>query len=290
MNCTRLRLSVTHKITLSIMPELPEVETTCRGIAIHIVGRRIADVRVNNPNLRWPVPVDELTTRLPGRKILSVTRRAKYLLFDCGNGHLITHLGMSGSLRILEQATPADKHEHIEIFFSHGTVLRFRDPRRFGSVLWTDQAPDRHALLASLGPEPLDEDFNAEYLFKQTRRRRCCIKNLIMDSHIVTGIGNIYASEALFHAGIRPGKSAARLSRESCSRLVLAIQQVLTRAIDAGGTTLQDFTDSNGKAGYFSQCLYVYAREGENCLQCSNIIKRKVIGQRSSFYCPYCQK
>ena len=272
------------------MPELPEVETTCRGIATHIVGRSISEVRVNNPNLRWPVPVDELQTRMPGQKILSVSRRAKYLLFDCMNGHLIIHLGMSGSLRIVDQNTPADKHEHIEILFSHGTVLRFRDPRRFGAVLWTDQAPDRHALLASLGPEPLDDKFNTEYLYKQTRNRRCCIKNLIMDSHIVTGIGNIYASEALFHAGIRPGKSAARLSRQSCSRLVIAIQQVLTRAIAAGGTTLQDFTDSNGKAGYFKQSLFVYAREGDNCLQCNNIIKRKVIGQRSSFYCPNCQK
>jgi len=272
------------------MPELPEVETTRRGISSHIVDQVITEVRINNPHLRWPVPVDELQSALPRQKILSVDRRAKYLLLDCGNGHLIVHLGMSGSLRILKQSVPAEKHEHVEIFFKNGSVLRLRDPRRFGAVLWTDKLPQTHTLLASLGPEPLSDDFNAEYLFKQTRKRRCCIKNLIMDAHIVAGVGNIYASESLFHAGIRPSNAAMRLSRQSCSRLVHAIKKTLTQAIAAGGTTLRDFTDSNGQAGYFSQGLFVYARDGQNCLYCENLIKRKQLGQRSSFYCPYCQK
>jgi formamidopyrimidine-DNA glycosylase len=272
------------------MPELPEVETTRRGITTHIIGHTITDIRINNPNLRWPVPTHELKTALPGQKVLAVNRRAKYLLLDCGNGHLIIHLGMSGSLRILKQTTHTEKHEHVEIYFNNGTVLRLRDPRRFGAVLWTDQAPENHSLLLRLGPEPLDDDFNSEYLFQQTRKRRSCIKNLIMDSHVVVGVGNIYASEALFHAGIRPGNSAARLSRKSCSKLVTEIRQVLNQAINAGGTTLRDFTDSNGKAGYFSQKLFVYAREGEKCQQCDHTIKRKLIGQRSSFYCPNCQK
>lgn len=272
------------------MPELPEVETTRRGIQTHIIGPGITEVRINNPNLRWPVPAEELISALPGQKILSVQRRGKYLLIDCGNGHLILHLGMSGSLRILNQSVPAEKHEHVEILFNNGKVLRLRDPRRFGAALWTVQPPDKHALLAALGPEPLADDFDGEYLFQQTRNRRCSIKNLIMDSHVVVGVGNIYASESLFHAGIRPAKAASRLTRKSCFKLALAIKKILTQAIAAGGTTLRDFTDSNGKAGYFNQRLYVYAREGENCLQCGNMIKRKVIGQRSSFYCPYCQK
>lgn len=272
------------------MPELPEVETTCRGIAEHVIGHTITEIRINNPNLRWPVPVHEIQSLLPGQKIIAVNRRAKYILLDCGNGHLIIHLGMSGSLRILKQTSHTEKHEHVEIFFNNGSVLRLRDPRRFGAVLWTDQAIEKHSLIATLGPEPLEEKFNQEYLFLKTRKRRCSIKNLIMDSHVVVGVGNIYASEALFHAGIRPGRSAARLTKMDCQRLVTEIRRVLTQAIAAGGTTLRDFTDSNGKAGYFSQELFVYAREGKNCLLCGNSIKRKLIGQRSSFYCPNCQK
>jgi formamidopyrimidine-DNA glycosylase len=272
------------------MPELPEVETTRRGIKDHIIGPVITEVRINNPRLRWPVPEGVLTTVLPGQKILAVSRRGKYLLLDCGNGHLILHLGMSGSLRILKQSVPAEKHEHIEILFNNGMVLRLRDPRRFGAALWTDQPPEKHSLLASLGPEPLDDDFDGVYLFQQTRKRRCSIKNLIMNSHIVVGVGNIYASESLFQAGIRPSKPAARLTRKSCSRLVQAIKKILTQAIAAGGTTLRDFTDSDGKAGYFSQRLFVYGREGKNCMLCGAAVRRSIIGQRSTFYCPYCQK
>jgi formamidopyrimidine-DNA glycosylase len=272
------------------MPELPEVETTRRGISEHITGQTIFSIRVNNPKLRWPVPVSNMQSSLPGQQILSVKRRAKYLLLDCGNGSLIIHLGMSGSLRILDQSIAAEKHDHVEILFDNGKVLRLRDPRRFGAVLWTEQPTDEHHLLASLGPEPLSDLFDGNYLFDKTRKRRCSIKNLIMDSHIVAGVGNIYASEALFHAGIRPGKSAAGLTRQASHRLAAAIRQVLEKAIAAGGTTLRDFTNSEGQAGYFSQSLFVYGREAEPCLQCGASIKRKLIGQRSSFYCPNCQK
>jgi formamidopyrimidine-DNA glycosylase len=272
------------------MPELPEVETTCRGIADHVIGHVITKILINNPNLRWPVPAQELQSSLPGQKITTVKRRAKYILLGCGNGHLIIHLGMSGSLRILKQTSHPEKHDHVEIFFDNGTVLRLRDPRRFGAVLWTDQVIEKHPLIAKLGPEPLEGKFNQEYLFQKTRKRRRSIKNLIMDSHVVVGVGNIYASEALFHAGIRPVRSAARLTKKDCQRLVAEICRVLTQAIAAGGTTLRDFTDSNGNAGYFSQELFVYGREGKSCLLCGNSIKRKLIGQRSSFYCPNCQK
>lgn len=272
------------------MPELPEVETTCRGIADHVIGHVISKININNPSLRWPVPVQAMQSALPGRKITAVSRRAKYIFLDCGNGHLIIHLGMSGSLRILDQTIQAEKHDHVEIFFANGTVLRLRDPRRFGAVLWTDQSPHKHALIISLGPEPLEDEFNAEYLYQKTRKRQRSIKNFIMDAHVVVGVGNIYASEALFHTGIRPAKSAGRLTKKDCRLLVTEIRRVLKQAIAAGGTTLRDFTDSNGKAGYFSQELFVYGREGENCQDCASIIKRKVIGQRSSFYCPNCQK
>lgn len=272
------------------MPELPEVETTRRGISGHVIGLTISSIRVNNPNLRWPVPVVEMQSALPGQKILSVKRRAKYLLLDCGTGCIIIHLGMSGSLRIVDQSVTLEKHDHVEILFENGKSLRLRDPRRFGSVLWTENAVHEHRLLARLGPEPLAEDFNGDYLFKKTRNRRCSIKNLIMNAQCVVGVGNIYASEALFHAGIRPGKAAAVLSRKSCQRLATEVKQVLSNAIAAGGTTLRDFTNSEGQAGYFSQSLFVYGREGEPCLQCGAAIKRKLIGQRSSFYCPNCQK
>jgi formamidopyrimidine-DNA glycosylase len=272
------------------MPELPEVETTCRGIADHVIGHVITRVNVNNASLRWPVPVHEIQSELPGSIITDVNRRAKYILLACGNGHLIIHLGMSGSLRVLQQSSPAAKHDHVEIFFANDTVLRLRDPRRFGAVLWTDQLPAQHKLIISLGPEPLDDNFSQEYLFQQTRKRQRSIKNFIMDAHIVVGVGNIYASEALFHAGIRPGKSASRLTNKNCRQLVTEIKLVLARAIAAGGTTLRDFTNSDGKAGYFSQELFVYGREGNSCLRCNSTIKRKLIGQRSSFYCPNCQK
>ena len=272
------------------MPELPEVETTRRGISAHVTGKTITTVRVHNPGLRWPVPAQELQQNLPGQAIRAVYRRAKYLLFDCGTGYLIIHLGMSGSLRVLDQDTALDKHEHVELLFDNGSSMRLRDPRRFGAVLWTSASLDAHPLLEKLGPEPLSDEFDAEYLFQQTRQRRCTIKSLIMDARTVVGVGNIYASEALFHAGIRPAKQAARLSRKACSALVNAIRQVLSDAIAAGGTTLRDFSDSEGRAGYFSLSLSVYGRAGDQCDVCGATIKRKQIAQRSSFYCPNCQK
>ena len=272
------------------MPELPEVETTRRGIAAPMLGNTVSEIRVHNSQLRWPVPVGDLQKALPGRIINSVSRRGKYLLIDCGTGHLIIHLGMSGSLRILDQGTPLAKHDHVEILFTDGKVLRMHDPRRFGAVLWTADAPAMHALLVALGPEPLNDDFNGEYLFSKTRKRRCTIKSLVMDSHVVVGVGNIYASESLFRAGIRPGKSAARLTRRSCTDLASAIKQVLADAIEVGGTTLRDFTRADGQAGYFSLSLSVYGRAGESCKVCGETIKHRQIAQRSSFYCPQCQK
>ena len=235
------------------MPELPEVETTRRGISEHITGQTISSIRVNNPKLRWPVPVSNMQSSLPGRQILSVKRRAKYLLLDCGNGSLIIHLGMSGSLRILDQSIAAEKHDHVEILFDNGKVLRLRDPRRFGAVLWTEQPTDEHRLLASLGPEPQSDLFDGNYLFDKTRKRRCSIKNLIMNSHIVVGVGNIYASESLFKAGINPKRKAGKISRPRLQKLVDAIKLTLNEAINEGGTTLRDFVNSDGAPGYFAQ-------------------------------------
>lgn len=272
------------------MPELPEVETTRRGISRLISGKQIAEVKIHDARLRWPVPGRQLQQQLPGGSFKDVQRRAKYLLLDTGHGHVIIHLGMSGSLRVLDAGTPLEKHDHVEICFTNRQTLRLRDPRRFGAVLWTTDDPNRHALIASLGPEPLSDDFSAEHLFNTTRKRRVAIKNLIMDPRQVVGVGNIYACESLFRAGIRPGRAAGRLSRKDCSRLVSEIRQVLSDAIQAGGTTLRDFSNTDGQPGYFSQSLFVYGRESEPCLQCSTAIKRRVISQRSTFYCPVCQQ
>jgi formamidopyrimidine-DNA glycosylase len=240
--------------------------------------------------LRWKVPTDLLQQQLPGSSFKNIQRRGKYLLLDTGHGHVIIHLGMSGSLRVIDANTPLEKHDHVEIRFTSEQSLRLRDPRRFGAVLWTADDPDQHALLASLGPEPLSDDFTAEHLFKATRKRRVAIKNLIMDASQVVGVGNIYACESLFRAGIRPGKAAGRLSRKECTSLVDEIKRVLSDAIKAGGTTLRDFSGTDGQPGYFSQSLFVYGRESEPCLQCGIAIKRRIIGQRSTFYCTVCQQ
>ena len=272
------------------MPELPEVETTRRGIRRHITGKTVSAVNIYNPALRWPVPAAVLKKQLPGQQIKNVSRRGKYLLLTFDSGTLIIHLGMSGSLRVLADKARHDPHEHVEILFTNRKSLRLRDPRRFGSVLWTTGPASEHRLLSRLGPEPLEEGFSADYLYAQTRNRKGSIKNLIMNARIVTGVGNIYATEALFYAGIRPARQAGRLSRKACSRLVAEIKLVLSRAIEAGGTTLRDFTDSNGRSGYFSLSLAAYGREGKACKQCGTIIKKRVLAQRSSFYCPNCQK
>ncbi len=271
------------------MPELPEVETTCRGIAPHIKGKKVSDVIVRHHQLRWPIPRG-LKKGLLGHKINSVSRRAKYLLLGFDHGTLILHLGMSGSLRIIPANSPAEKHDHLDIAFAHSKTLRLTDPRRFGAVLWTKEPPEEHALLAHLGPEPLSEAFTSDYLYQQSRKRKSSIKQFIMDGKIVVGVGNIYASESLFLAGISPKRIANKVSKARYEKLTAAIKQVLAAAIEQGGTTLRDFVGGDGKPGYFAQQLNVYGREGEPCRVCGNEIKQIVQGQRSSYYCPGCQR
>jgi formamidopyrimidine-DNA glycosylase len=270
------------------MPELPEVETTRRGIAPHIEGKRVSDVIVRHHQLRWPVP-SGLRAKLAGHKVNAVSRRAKYLLLGFDHGTLILHLGMSGSLRIIDDTLPAEKHDHLDILFEHGKALRLTDPRRFGCVLWTRNDAQQHALLAELGPEPLSDAFCGEYLFRRSRGRKGTIKQFIMEGRIVVGVGNIYASESLFLAGINPKRIAGKISRERCDKLAAAIKQVLAAAIEQGGTTLRDFVGGDGKPGYFAQQLNVYGREGEPCRVCGKAIRQVVLGQRSSYYCPNCQ-
>ena len=276
------------------MPELPEVETTRRGLAIHLTGLTIADVIIRNPRLRWPIPKN-LPELLRGLTIRSLKRRAKYLLMDCGSGTLILHLGMSGSLRILPANTPAEKHDHFDLILSNGTLMRLRDPRRFGAVLWHRGDVHTHPLLAALGPEPLpdtfgEDEFDARYLHQSTRGRNIAIKQLIMDNHVVVGVGNIYANEALFRAGIRPQLRAGKLSLPRCARLVEEICATLAEAIQLGGSTLRDFVNTSGQPGYFQQHYWVYGRGGEPCRKCGEAIKQIKQGQRSSFYCGNCQK
>ena len=271
------------------MPELPEVETTLRGLAPHLIGQHITDAVVRHPQLRWPIPKN-LPKLLRGQTIRSIGRRAKYLLFDCGSGTLILHLGMSGSLRILPAGVAAEKHEHFDLLLENGLLMRLRDPRRFGAVLWHEGDPAQHPLLARLGVEPLEKDFDAPYLHRAIQKRSAAIKLVIMDSHVVVGVGNIYASEALFRAGIRPQLAANRLSLARCARLVQAIREILNEAIQLGGSTLRDYVDSNGNPGYFQQHYWVYGRAGEQCRTCGATIKQTRQGQRSSFYCAHCQK
>ena len=271
------------------MPELPEVETTRRGIAPHLEGRRVRKVVVRQPRLRWPVP-PRLARELTGQRIEHVRRRGKYLLLETAAGTVILHLGMSGSLRVLDAAEPPQAHDHVDICLDNGRCLRLRDPRRFGAVLWTTRPAAQHRLLRDLGPEPLGEAFDADYLFQRSRGRRVAIKPFIMDSKVVVGVGNIYASEALFLAGINPKTPAGRIGRARMQRLVEAIRAVLARAIEQGGTTLRDFSDSAGRPGYFQQQLQVYGRAGEPCRRCGGNIRSLTLGQRSTFYCPRCQR
>lgn len=275
------------------MPELPEVETTRRGIAPHLLGQSIANVIIRNPSLRWPIP-GNLPELLVGLTIQAVTRRAKYLLLDCGVGTLILHLGMSGSLRILpyrlmQPIELPQKHDHFDLILSDQTVLRLRDPRRFGAVLWHTGDILQHPLLMNLGPEPLTADFNAQQLFEKTRECRASIKQMLMNSHVVVGIGNIYANEALFLAGINPKIAAGRIGMARYEKLVQAVKQILQLAIEAGGSSLRDFVNSDGNPGYFQQQYWVYGRGGERCKKCDHEIKKIRQSQRSSFYCPRCQ-
>jgi len=269
------------------MPELPEVETTRKGIEPFLLKQCFKAIRVHQPSLRWPVP-DTLKS-LINLQIESITRRGKYILVAVGDSSVLIHLGMSGSLRLCSTSDALRKHDHVEFDLPDNYTLRYHDPRRFGSILVADGDPMEHPLLSRLGPEPLSDGFDGYHLFRESRKRKTAIKNFIMDSHIVVGVGNIYASEALFMSGIRPGRAASRLSLAQCQSLADNIKTVLSSAIDKGGTTLRDFVNSEGNPGYFSQSLSVYGRDGEPCHRCDSKIKSKVIGQRSSFYCPTCQ-
>ncbi|SMC26981.1 DNA-(apurinic or apyrimidinic site) lyase [Andreprevotia lacus DSM 23236] len=270
------------------MPELPEVETTRRGISPHLQGACIGDVIVREARLRWPVPAD-LAATLRGRRIEAVERRAKYLLLRFAHGTLIIHLGMSGNLRVLTEAFPPEKHDHIDIVFDNGQRLRYRDPRRFGAVLWHAGDIAQHPLIAELGPEPLSLAFNAAYLHAALASKRIAIKLALMDNHLVVGIGNIYASESLFRAGVSPLRPAQSLNEAECTRLVAAAKETLEAALAAGGSTLRDYVDSDGKAGYFMLQSFVYGRAGEPCRVCGTPIQQMRQGQRSTFHCPTCQ-
>lgn len=270
------------------MPELPEVETTRRGIAPHTLGERVGSVVVRNPSLRWPVAL-ELSTLLPGSTVEAIERRGKYLLFRTEAGTLIVHLGMSGSLRMVTHSEAPGKHDHIDIVFDVGVILRYNDPRRFGCMLWTPGDPGEHELLRHLGPEPLQDDFNTDYLYSRSRGRKSAIKTFIMDSHIVVGVGNIYANEALYLAGIRPDRAAGRVSKARYDLLVWAIRDVLSAAVKQGGTTLRDFVGGDGKPGYFRQQLNVYDHGGEPCPGCGRELREIRLGQRNTVYCGHCQ-
>jgi formamidopyrimidine-DNA glycosylase len=271
------------------MPELPEVETTRLGIKEHIVDRTIKSITVRNFQLRWPIP-QLLVQELPQRRFSHIERRGKYLLAYAGDGCLLIHLGMSGSLRITNKQELALKHDHVDITLNNGTILRYCDPRRFGCMLWLKESPAQHPLLKHLGPEPLTDEFTAGMLYARSRGRRTPVKTFIMDSHVVVGVGNIYANEALFIAGIKPNLSAGKVSQHRYERLVVAIKEILQRAIAQGGTTLRDFVGGDGKPGYFKQSLHVYGRAGQQCLCCQTILKELRISARSSVFCSKCQK
>ena len=270
------------------MPELPEVETTRRGIEPHAVGRQIVALQLHEPRLRWRVS-DDLPGLVAGQRILHAKRRAKYLLLELESGTLLLHLGMSGSLRVLPADTPRFTHDHFDLVLDSGHTLRFNDPRRFGSLHYTND-PGSHFLLAKLAPEPLDPEFNTEYLWRITRRRRVAIKQLLMNSRLVAGVGNIYANEALFRAKVRPRRQARSLSRIEAARLARAVRAVLTMAIRVGGTTLRDYVGADGSPGYFRQKLYVYERTGQRCRTCGTPVRQLTQGQRSTYYCRTCQK
>ena len=270
------------------MPELPEVETTRRGLAPHLEGRRVRAVILRRPNLRWPIP-PEISALLPGQRIEAVRRRAKYLLLDTPAGSALLHLGMSGSLRVLPPATPLDAHDHVDIALSSDRVLRFNDPRRFGCLLW-QPAGEIHELLRELGPEPLSEAFDGDYLFERSRGRKAPIKTFLMDQKVVVGVGNIYAAEALFAAGISPLRAAGRVSRERYGRLAAAVKDILAYAITRGGTTLRDFVSPDGAPGYFELELLAYGRGGEPCPRCGRPLQQAAIGQRATVWCGHCQR
>ena len=271
------------------MPELPEVETTRRGVAPHVERQKVTAVRIYDHRLRWPVPRD-LPRRLIGRRIERVDRRSKYLLFRVGGDTLLVHMGMTGSLRIFTEPPPREAHDHIDLEFANGVVLRYRDPRRFGAMLWSPAAAGEHRLLARLGVEPFAPEFDGHYLFGATRGRRAAIKLALMDSHVVVGVGNIYANESLFRAGIRPDRPAHRVARARLARLAMAVRDTLAEAIAKGGSTLRDYVDSRGEPGYFQLDYYVYGRRGEPCRICGRPIRMRRLGGRATYYCVKCQR
>jgi formamidopyrimidine-DNA glycosylase len=270
------------------MPELPEVEITRRGIEPFVVGRTITGIAVRNPNLRWRVPRG-LARTVVGQRVERVERRGKYLLLQCASGCLILHLGMSGSLRVIDPRTPPRAHDHVDLVFGD-TALRLRDPRRFGALLWQRGDARGHRLLADLGVEPLSEQFSAEYLYAATRKRLAGVKQVLMNADIVVGVGNIYANESLFRAGVHPRRRARRLTRADCERLVRSVRETLRDALAAGGSSLRDFVHSDGASGYFQQSYRVYDRAGLPCRVCGAAIRVARLGSRSSFFCPGCQK
>lgn len=270
------------------MPELPEVETTLRGIKPHIQTQTIAKVIIRQHQLRWKID-DKLPEILAEQPVLNCERRAKYLILTFPSGILIIHLGMSGSLRILTQESAPDKHDHVDFIFHNNTILRYHDPRRFGAILWFNGIAQHHPLLQNLGTEPLSKNFTANYLFQRLQHCNRNIKVALMDNHIVVGVGNIYANESLFQAGILPTRLAKAITFEECKQLVNAIKTILKRAITQGGSTLRDFVNSDGKSGYFQQEYMVYSRQNLACKQCGTLIKKIVLAQRASFYCSHCQ-
>lgn len=271
------------------MPELPEVETTLRGIKPHILKQTVVDVVIRQPQLRWPIP-HNLRQLLQDQSILNLQRRGKYLLFSTHKGTMLLHLGMSGRVCILSEISAANKHDHVDIYFANKKYLRFTDPRRFGALLWTDEDPQQHPLLAHIGPEPLSNDFDGLHLWEHSRGRTIPVKAFIMDSKIVAGVGNIYATEALFQSSIRPTKSAGKVSLADYQQLAQSIKIILANAIKKGGTTLKDFMKSDGTPGYFSLELQAYGCGGKPCVRCQTKLKSLLIGQRSTVYCPQCQK
>ncbi|WIO74401.1 bifunctional DNA-formamidopyrimidine glycosylase/DNA-(apurinic or apyrimidinic site) lyase [Porticoccaceae bacterium LTM1] len=270
------------------MPELPEVETTLRGIETYVSGRSVKQVVVRNFSLRWPVPRN-INAVLAGQKVHKLWRRAKYLLWQCESGHMLLHLGMSGSLRVVPVGSPAGKHDHVDIEMDNGQAIRLTDPRRFGALLWLEGDPEQHTLLAQLGPEPLTGAFDGERLYRMSRNRKVPVKTFIMDNKTVVGVGNIYANEALFESGIDPRRAAGRISRERYLRLADTIKEVLARAIAQGGTTLKDFVGGDGKPGYFAQELKVYGRSEQPCVHCSKPLQEIRMGQRTTVFCSHCQ-
>lgn len=275
-------------LTTAPMPELPEVETTRRGLLPHLVGRRVTGAILRRPDLRWPI-AREIVAELPGQHIAAVIRRAKYLLVEAETGSALLHLGMSGSLRVLSENISPGLHDHVDIALDSGKVLRFNDPRRFGCLLW-QPAGTMHPLLAKLGPEPLTDAFDGEYLWRLSRGRSASVKTFLMDQSVVVGVGNIYAAEALFRAGIAPRRAAGRVSRAGYAALADAVKQILAHAITRGGTTLRDFIAPDGAPGYFEQELLVYGRAGEKCKVCQTPLRDGVLSQRATVWCPHCQR